>query len=193
MTVITAAVESNGVIHMCADRLICQGDLKYPDAVTKVSLFAQGRAVLGVSGFLSVNQAAARWARGMNLVSVDVPTDQIPAEFMRDLVRFLKAEGLGDTENPGRIDGFTGLLGFDGALYHVYADGTTIPIKGRRFHAIGSGGEIAMGALDVLIHVGVLLPRVAVRHAVRVAARHINTCDHEYTDLVSTVAPEKGL
>lgn len=146
MSVVAAVVDSDGVIHMAADRLVSTSDWK--GAIVEPKVFIYKHFAFGVTGSGRVNNVIYSSFKPPGNIQAD-PLVYMTTDFVDVLRRTLERANvdLHERDSDGeRHESFDVLVGYQGKLYCV--DPTFQVIQFRdNFFAIGAGSSYALGVL----------------------------------------------
>lgn len=143
MTVIIG-MEYEGKVLLCGDSLVSEGCRVH--AITD-KVFRKDDFVFGVAGslrFSKLVQHSFTPPRFNPNVSLD---EYMTVEFTNALRACLKSAGYSEKDNEKESHDSSLLIGFKGGLWKACFDYAVF--KSNAIDAIGSGGQIALGALEV--------------------------------------------
>lgn len=164
MTCIVAVKTEKG-IHMAGDRMCSNGHMKITLKEPKV--FIKGDFVIGITGSTR-HLNLLKYSYAPSEMSADTtPVDYMCNAFVMDMKSLFEDEKDDEFQFP------TLLIGYKGHLFYFESNAAIVEIDN---HAVGSGWEIAVGALDVLLSGGIS-PEIAVARAVKTAAKYCATVD----------------
>lgn len=188
---VVAAWWSPPAAVMAADRCMVFGGKEMMSSDNKVLVLsgADGNALLGIAGYMDY----ADWWRetyyvppGSSLtreINKERSCYEIVKDQLRAFVETMRARGDGRVDDDKWHLGFEGLLACRDGLFYLYGDGSMArsPVS---YGAIGTGAEVAMGALHLQYHHGIRAslehPGIgrghAVQRSVEAANAHARGC-----------------
>ena len=174
MTTIAAAVGKSGVV-IGADSMVTAGGSQWVEVGCKLQAFdvvvgpgESRRLVLGATGSSRFTNLLRYKMRPPSDLGED-PMAYLSTDFAEEVHRVLTDAKSIDSKDGRDESDSAGLVGYVGRLFRISRD-FSVTEPDRRFDAVGSGHELALGAIHAL---GVSDPRAAVEAAL-VAASDID-------------------
>lgn len=178
MTCIVAIKNNDGKIYMGGDSAGVAGHNIHPRSDEKV--FINGPMLFGFTDSFRMGQILR--------FSFDIPPhpegkedlEYLCTDFVESIYGVFEYKGYGKIE-ANRKKGGQFMIGYKGEIYIVYSD-YQVGLHGRNYDAIGSGAEVALGALYTMNNM-TFLPENKVKYALDAAANHISSVRAPYTIL----------
>lgn len=171
MTVIIG-LESNNKVYIGCDSALIENWTQEITALPKI--FKLGSFLIGVAGYPRAQQIIQYHLKLPKQLDSQTDLQYLCTDFVDTIIQLMSEHDFGKTENNQKTLDSSIIFGYHGKLYEIDTNYQIIKVKSN-FSAIGSGKDLALGAmnaLDSVMLIESMKPETKIKIALETTAKY---------------------